>query len=150
MEKKEKILVPVHAMLRSDKALKKAREYAEERSAEMYLLHIIDLRLLDVVVTRYGFMDRENELYEAMEENLIKSQQDFAEKYLEEIKSQEGNINVNLRKGDPAKEIVKYAEEIGATIIIMERLRKEATRLMFGSVLDEVLKTAPCHVLVLK
>lgn len=150
MVNKEKILVPVHARVRSDKALEKALEYAEERGGEIYLLHVVDLRLLDVVVTRYGFMDRENELYAAMKENLIRSQQDFAKKYFEETKSQNENVNVNIREGDPAEEIVKFAEEIGADIIIMEQLRKEATRLMFGSVLDKVLKKAPCPVLVVK
>jgi nucleotide-binding universal stress UspA family protein len=54
-----------------------------------------------------------------------------------------------IRFGDPASEILKLAEEIGATQIVMGRRgRGGAKKLLLGSVSEKVSKEAPCPVTI--
>lgn len=56
-----------------------------------------------------------------------------------------------VRVGDPGSEIVHFAEEIKADMIIMpSHGRTGLTRLLLGSVAERVLRLAECPVLVLR
>lgn len=59
------------------------------------------------------------------------------------------NVVSATLKGDPAAEIVKYAETHHADLIVMPcHGRRGISRLLLGSVTNEVLNRAPCEVLV--
>ncbi len=56
-----------------------------------------------------------------------------------------------LLEGDPASEIVRYAEEQVVDLIVMgTHGRSGLERLLMGSVAEKVMREAPCSVLVVK
>lgn len=76
-----------------------------------------------------------------------------AQPYLDEIctrLAKQGILTVPaVREGFAGQEIVKYAAEIGAGLIgMMTEGRSGVSRLLAGSVAEEVLRSAPCPVLV--
>jgi nucleotide-binding universal stress UspA family protein len=74
-------------------------------------------------------------------------------KQLEQIRPTNPSIAVQhvFREGDPAEEIVAYAREAGANLIVMgTHGRTGLDRLLLGSVAEKVMRDAPCSVLVVK
>jgi nucleotide-binding universal stress UspA family protein len=72
---------------------------------------------------------------------------------LEQIRPANSDIPVNhvLLEGDPAQEIINYARDAEADLIVLGthgRTGKE--RLLMGSVAEKVLRDGPCSVLVVK
>lgn len=62
-----------------------------------------------------------------------------------------GNVNVDLREGDPAESILFVAGNWPAGLVVMGcRSRGQMTRLFMGSVSQEVVLQAPCPVEVIK
>ena len=60
-------------------------------------------------------------------------------------------IHCATASGDPGHEIVKYAEEIDADLIVIpSHGRTGLTRLLIGSVAERVVRLAHCPVLVLR
>ncbi len=73
--------------------------------------------------------------------------------YLDEVctrLAKQGLLAVSaVREGFAGQEVVKYAEEIGAGLIgMMTQGKSGLPRLLAGSVAEEVLRSAPCPVLV--
>ena len=75
------------------------------------------------------------------------------EKFLDEFKKigeKEGvKVETELISGDPAEEIVKFVNE-DDLIILASQGRKGLNRFLLGSVSEEVVRNAPCSVLVVK
>lgn len=72
---------------------------------------------------------------------------------LEQIRPANPSVPVHhvLLEGDPATEIVRYAQEVRADRIVMGTHGRTGTeRLLMGSVAERVLRDAPCSVLVVK
>jgi nucleotide-binding universal stress UspA family protein len=60
-------------------------------------------------------------------------------------------LGCRLEDGDPGKEIVRVAEELGCDLIVLSTHgRTGLRRLLMGSVAEQVLRTAPCPVLTVK
>lgn len=61
------------------------------------------------------------------------------------------DVTVVVRAGDAGSEIVRYAEEIGAELIVIpSRGVNSAMQIFLGSVAERVIRLAACPVLVLK
>ena len=78
---------------------------------------------------------------------------DFLSVVLDEFKKigeKEGvKVETELISGDPAEEIVKFVNE-DDLIILASQGRKGLNRFLLGSVSEEVVRNAPCSVLVVK
>lgn len=62
-----------------------------------------------------------------------------------------GELSRVIRDGDPAREIVDYAKEVNAGLIVIPSHGYHGIkRLLLGSVAERVLRLAECSVLVLK
>jgi nucleotide-binding universal stress UspA family protein len=84
-----------------------------------------------------------------VEEKLKKEAEAFLESF-KKIGEEIGiNIETELISGDPAKEIVKFANE-DDLIVIADHHRKGIDRFMLGSISEEVIRNAHCSVLVVK
>jgi nucleotide-binding universal stress UspA family protein len=60
-------------------------------------------------------------------------------------------LELHLLAGPPAKEIVRVARSVGADLVIVgTHGRRGVRRLVLGSVAEEVLRSAPCPVLVVR
>ena len=61
------------------------------------------------------------------------------------------NVKIEIRFGDPGRRIARYAEEIGADLIVMpSHGRTGLAHMLIGSVAERVVRLAHCAVLVLR
>ncbi|MEK6978507.1 MAG: universal stress protein [Candidatus Hydrothermarchaeota archaeon] len=75
------------------------------------------------------------------------------EAYLQELKGVYGGegieVETRLRLGNPAREIVREARESDAyAIVIGTHNRSSVSKALFGSITNEVIRAAPCPVIV--
>ncbi len=90
-----------------------------------------------------------------LEEKLFESAQQRMDAFLEENKKVlDGygltEVTSKVLAGDVGEEILNYADEIGCSLIVMgTHGYKGLERIMFGSVADQVVKTACCPVLTI-
>ena len=73
-----------------------------------------------------------------------------ARQYLEDVarKLPHDAYTVAVGEGDPAKMLCKEAERLDAHVIVVGNRRVQGVTRVLGSVADEVLRNAPCHVFV--
>ena len=77
----------------------------------------------------------------------------FWRNQLESIRPANPNIPVNhvFLDGDPASEIVRYAQDSNIDVIVLgTHGRTGVERLLMGSVAEKVMRDAPCSVMVVK
>jgi nucleotide-binding universal stress UspA family protein len=78
---------------------------------------------------------------------------DYWRRQLEQIRPLDQRIHVRhvLLEGDPAAEIVRYAQEMTMDLIVMgTHGRTGLERMLMGSVAEKVMREAKCSVLVVK
>ena len=78
---------------------------------------------------------------------------EFWRKELESVRPTNSKIPVThvFMEGDPAEEIVRYADDAGIDVIVMGTHGRTAQeRQLMGSVAERVMRDAPCSVLVVK
>jgi nucleotide-binding universal stress UspA family protein len=78
---------------------------------------------------------------------------DYWRRQLEQIRPLDQSIRVRhvLLEGDPAAEIVRYAQEMNMDLIVMgTHGRTGLERMLMGSVAEKVMREAKCSVLVVK
>jgi universal stress protein A len=76
-----------------------------------------------------------------------------AQTELEQVRPTDSSVAYRheVRRGDPATEIVKFAKENAVDMIVMTTHgRSGISRLLMGSVAEHVVRRAPCPVLTLK
>ncbi|MBW1645231.1 MAG: universal stress protein [Deltaproteobacteria bacterium] len=122
-------------------ALRYAVEIARQFDAELYLLTVIEKipSYIDAVISR--------EVMEKMEEALR-----------DEVVNCSGYCETaglkcqgEIKYGIPHEEIIKYAREIDADIIVMATHGRSAlAHVLLGSVAEKVVRHAPCPVLTVK
>jgi nucleotide-binding universal stress UspA family protein len=77
----------------------------------------------------------------------------YWQEQLEQIRPVDPGIPVHhvLLEGDPAAEIVRYAQDAGMDLIVMgTHGRTGLERLLMGSVAEKVMRESPCSVMVVK
>lgn len=107
-------------------------------------------KLLDAEVSIVTVDDTSQFIVSAVLEDKVRKEK---EKYLVEIKKiveKEGvSCTTEVRKGVPSQEIVKHTGEEDL-IVMASQGKKGFNRLVLGSVSEEVLKTSPCSVMIIK
>lgn len=135
------ILVPVDESPQAKAALEYALEEFPE--ATITALHVIHLP------EGYwsAFTEAEEDLpgYETVHSHA----QDILEAAVQQAAESDHDIDTVVKIGDPAHTIVNYAiENDFDQIVIGSHGRKRASRLLFGSVSEKVVRTAPMTVVV--
>jgi nucleotide-binding universal stress UspA family protein len=135
----ERILVPTDLSALADRAVKYAHGLAEKCNAELHVLHVT------------ANLD---ELAQGMGGVVEPAGSDGGDRWLGELLGEKGNIRrveaVRLG-GDPAEAIVQYAKKHAVDLIVMASHGRTGLRhLLFGSVAEQLLRTAPCPVLVIR
>lgn len=141
--KMEKVLICLDGPWMAEAALSYIEDYiarlAPEVKVEIYLLQVITeikhYRIGDGTVTTVPFTGEE--IKQTMDETV-----DYLNKAAELLRSKRATVIAKVGIGtDASKEIVKIAEEIGATLIVMFKQTKSwLDHLTFGSVTDKVLR----------
>lgn len=142
-----KILVPLDGSAKSEQSLPVAQQLAEPMNSTLCLLVAIDLN-------QVLFVERNDRLPKDFE-RLNQQQIDEAERYLTEWKGrlQTDNIAVTTHVGqaDPRDAILEFAKDEAVDLIVMTSAGKSNwMRWISGSIADQVLRSAPCPVLVVR
>ena len=134
----QKIVVPIDFSTSSEKAIRTALEMASDRSS-IHLIHV--LYPLDAVSPGVIWGD----ITDAKREQAVK-------KTFGKFLKQHGceGVQTVVRVGHPGEEIVDYAEETGADLIIVPSHGHHGMkRFVLGSIAEKIIRHAKCPVLVL-
>ncbi len=119
-------------------AIKFAEELALSTDAELHLFYCDNEVLLNHQLTAAKFRDE----YEA---DMAKKLSDL----VDEEKTEGMKIDYVIKSGDVAEEVVKYADENGADLIVMGRTGRSAlSEMILGSITQQVIHKAHCPVTV--
>ncbi len=135
------LLVPIDFTPASVKALDHALVVARQSHASIMLLHVVNgvytgpfVNLRTKALIQQNERDRANQQLKLLAESVM---------------DPPVAIECMVRSGLPAHEIVRAAEGLKADMIILgQRTRNPLLRLLFGTVISDVVDTAPCPVLV--
>lgn len=139
----KRILVPTDFSDSSLEAVDYALSWAREYQAEIYLLHVIPscYATTDEMVREVCIL--EAELKHTSEKELAA--------LMKILRSQEVPIRTNTRHGRPATEIAEAAGGFQADLIVMSTHGLTGwNRALLGSTTEEVVRHAPCPVLVVR
>lgn len=141
----KKILVGYDGSEYSQRALKKAIELARCTAGEIYIVGVI--KPLEFGVIDY-ITPEELEEYEKEE---ISKEEKFLKEAIKIVEESGLKANYKVLEGDPSEEIMTYADEIQADLIIVgHRGIGGFKRLLLGSTSSELVKYANQSVLVVK
>jgi len=141
MEFFKKILFPVDLSEVSPKLVPYVKEMAAKFDAEVHLLFVARIlqHFTSIYVPHPSIMNFEGEVVQGAEKKL----QEFVQEQFEG-----GPCKAHVILGDPAEEILNYAQAEGIDFIIIgTHGRKGLERIIFGSVAERVVKKSPVPVL---
>jgi nucleotide-binding universal stress UspA family protein len=137
----QKILFPVDFSKRCDGAAEYVRSFAKANGAEVYMLHVLDLPdyLFGVpeypVIAPVEIRDAQRELGHTRIENYLREE------------FQGVTVHRMLMEGDPAREVVKFADEQKIDLIMLPTHGLGAfRRFIIGSTSAKILHDAHCPV----
>jgi len=132
-------LIPVDFSMNADLALRRGLALAREHGAAAHVLYVYDPPW-----TR-------NSSYAAPPAHVTEELRHRAQRQLErDIMRHHGlplHVHTVVRVGDPYAEIVYYAGEIRAGLIVLGTHSHTIGRLVLGTVAQKVLRRAPCPIL---
>lgn len=149
MVKIERVVAPTDFSDSAGHALEYARRFCELFDAELHLLHVI--HDLSVEVPDFGmglafpaYLEHLPERQQQMEEETLKALAELVEPGW----SQQHRVSLVTRQGVPYVEIVRYARELHADLIVMgTHGRTGVSHALLGSVAERVVRKAHCPVL---
>lgn len=143
----KKILCPVDFSEPSALALARAVEMAEQTGAALYLYTVV--RPMPTAMFGDGFQFAELQKLPDMSTTAAKERlEQLAEKYAGPVRER---LTQNVGMGVPFVEIVRYAREVEADLIVMgSHGLTGIEHLLIGSVAERVVRKAPCSVLVVR
>lgn len=137
----EKILVATDGSDRNRAAVSEALRIGRESGSAVYAVYVIDTGIFETAsggttsADTWAFMQSE------------------AATALAQVKSKASGVNIEtvILEGKPAHEIVKFATDKNIDLIVIgTQGKKGIERLLLGSVAENVIRSAPCRVLVVK
>jgi len=136
-----KILFPVDFSKRCDGAAEYVRAYAKNTGAEVYMLHVLDLPDYLFGVPEYPVI-APIEIREAQREQGRKKLEGY---FCEEFEGV--TVHRMLMEGDPAREVVKFADDQRVDLIMLPTHGLGAfRRFIIGSTAAKILHDAHCPV----
>ncbi|MEM2933347.1 MAG: universal stress protein [Methanocellales archaeon] len=142
-EKFNSILIATDGSQHTKSAVKHGLALAKLSNAKVYAVYVIDIGMFASIP-----MDT---TLENMHE-LLKKEGELATRSVEEEAKALGiEIEKIILEGNPAQEIVKFANANNIDLIVMGTLGKSGLeRFLLGSVAEKVIRTASCPVMVVR
>ncbi len=143
----EKILVPLDGSKEGETAVPFVEELATKFKAQVILFHVI--------ASDHDFCTMDGCSSFAFNDAQMKSEKASAQKYLDKVGAglkQKGlTVKSEVRLGNAAEEIVKFADETSASVVAMSTHgRSGFSHLAFGSVTEKVLHSGKTPVLLVR
>jgi nucleotide-binding universal stress UspA family protein len=138
------ILVPVDFSAHSEAALTQAVELAREFEARIHLLHCYEVPYPGVAEYQVAIPDT---IWERIREAATRSLEELREK------AAAGGVETtaDVSREPPSEAIAAAAKRLGADLIVVgTRGNTGLDHLLFGSVAERTVRTAPCSVLTVK
>ena len=137
----KKIIVPTDGSKNSEREIKKAIDLLEP-NGELVIVSV-------AVKVKAHSLQRQTDLNginESLKEEAAEKANHFASKIDSSV-----NVSVKVSSGNPADEIVKLADEIGADLIVIASAGETGIhKFLIGSVATKVLKTSNVDVLLVE
>ncbi|ABO07772.1 universal stress protein [Pyrobaculum calidifontis] len=135
----ERIVVGYDGSVYSKKALEKVKVLAEKFGSKVYVVHVIDTAVLSL-----------SDVFASP--SILASLREKADYLVKEaVQLLGGNAEGKVLEGDPAHEIVKFAKEVNASLIVLgSRGLSTIRRVLMGSVSSRVVQESPIDVLIVK
>jgi nucleotide-binding universal stress UspA family protein len=147
----KKILVPHDGDVMSDKGMQYATDLAKALGAEIVLLYVID----EIEVPATLLLGNDRVLIARARRSIAQSigqrWNKFSEEKIKLLSSEKIRVSSNIRNGDPAEQIVKFAKENQVDLIVMGSRRLEGVSkivVALGSVARKVSERACCPVML--
>ena len=126
----KRILVPLDGSELAEVALPYAEELAGRLGSEVTLIHVYESAEAEY-----------QQMHQAYVEKMVEATKEGAERFLAKSKVKRVRVKPALLVGNPAEQIVDYADEGNADLIIIATHgRSGITRWLLGSVADKVLR----------
>jgi nucleotide-binding universal stress UspA family protein len=137
------ILCPTDFSKSSEEALAYGSYLAEETGARLYLLHVVDeSAAYTTEYTGMGYLADFTQQIEHESQALLEA----VSPPLSEVEFER-----HLLLGTPARTIIEFADEHDVDLVVMgSHGRSGLSRLLLGSVVDTVVRTAHCPVLTVR
>ncbi len=143
-----KVVVPLDGSELAEGVLPHVVEMIRDRGSQVYLLSVAPLMkgiapaLVDVPPPSVGMQDRQR-----IERELV----EYLGTVAQRLKPVADDVQVGVRFGRPADDILAFAGEVGADLIAMSTHgRSGLSQWVFGNVADRVLRGATCPVLLVR
>lgn len=145
METFRKILVAIDFSGQTGKVLAAAFEMAQKFDAELRLVFVVE------DMTPWAWMSIPNVSFDVLEQEMDKKAEAKLEKLVQEELPAGLSCITEVRKGNPAREIVDCARKEASSLIVMgTHGYRGMEKMLLGSVAGQVLQDAPCPVLVIR
>lgn len=142
------LLVTLDGSPRAECVVSHATDVARSMSAEITLLRIVDAVNSDW--SERGALGK-NSTGTTVPSLFFDQAQSYLERIAQQMRSHGVTVQTIVKQGVPAKQIVATAREIDADVIAMAtRSRRGVSRLMFGSVAEEVLHESSLPVILVR
>lgn len=140
----KKILVCTDFSENSLPARQCAVEWAKAFKAELAILHVVNSRFFGYP----SFTDRVPEEMALIQKHIEEGVQEELDSIANEFRKELSKVHAHSRAGAPADEIIRFADEESADLIIMGTHGWTGVRhLILGSTAENVVRTAKCPVL---
>ena len=137
-----RILVPLDGSSLAESAIPHAEHLASTTGAELELIRVTVVRFVQSPDNTGHMVQEDGDRAEA-EEYLRQWQRRLGERGV--------RATYQVRSGNVAEEIVRYATDTGVDLIVMCTHGRTGIRLWaYGSIAEKVLRAAPCSVLVVR
>lgn len=142
------ILVPVDFSENSQVAFEAAYDLALQLGAKLHVLHVQDESTLRIAIKEELLSQCSTD--EEVQSSVEQLTEERFSKMLSSMDISKVAIEHTSRRGDSDREIVAYAREIEADMIVIGRRGAGIISAVLGSVAESVVKKSPCPVLVVR
>jgi nucleotide-binding universal stress UspA family protein len=151
-----KILLATDGSSEAELATRTAVDLGQHTNSELHVIHVLDIvptaLLYPEATDPEGVEMTDPILVEDIERHAEQRGREILDEEVERVRSAGGTVaQVHLMMGEPAREIVHLAEDLGAGLVVIgSRGRGGIRRTLMGSVSDSVVRHAHCPVLVVR
>jgi nucleotide-binding universal stress UspA family protein len=134
---------------------RRALQCAECSHGTLYVLAVVDPEDLPVILDEMPDPFLKGDQAEAIN---LQLEQEYEQKVMEELKKEVASLGptqvpvvVMVRVGTPWKEVVRVAEELDVTLIVLgARGKRSLENIILGSTAENVARHAPCPVMIVR
>ncbi len=148
----KRILVPIDHSDHTPRILEYAFLFGKKLDLEIFVLHVVDSRVLQPMPYSYRQLDPEYHIRHTKEDMAIEIKNEVQKEIDEGIRFEHTlNVNIVVREGIPYDQIIKVSHEKSVDFIVMGTRGHTGLEEMFlGGVASKVSRRADCPVFLVR